>query len=587
MKTLRSPIVSVLGHVDHGKSSLLDAIRGTNILATEAGAITQAIGASIIPLSTIQKKCGSLLQQLNMKFTIPGLLFIDTPGHAAFTSLRKRGGTLADIAILVVDINEGFKPQTIEAIEILRAAKTPFIVAANKLDLVPGYRIKADKVLASISAQEPDVAQKVENKLYELVGKFHEHFQMETERFDRVDNYTKQVAIVPCSAMKGHGISEVLMVLTGLAQKYLEQRLLLEVSGPAKGTILEVKESTGLGITADVIIYDGTLKRNDTIVVATTDEPIITKVRALLEPNPHAEMRDKKAKYRSVPQVAAATGVKIAAPGLDTAIPGMPLVGVHDTQDIEKAKQMVQQEIQDISISKKEKGIVIKADTLGSLEALSTLLNGEGIPVRKATVGNISKKDIADAESSYETDPLHAVILGFNIAEAKSTEHVKVFTHPVIYQLIDDYKKWRSEREEDQRKSSLSTMTPLAKVEILQNCIFRQSNPCIAGVEILAGELRAGTPLMKIDGTRVAVVKALQQEGKSAESAPKGFQVALSLPGVSAGRHVEEHDVLITELDETMFRKYKEFKDVLSAEQKELLKQIAEIKRKQNPVWGI
>ncbi len=584
---IRSPIVSVLGHVDHGKSSILDAIRGTNILATEAGAITQAIGASIIPLDTIRKKCGDLLKALNMEFTIPGLLFIDTPGHAAFTTLRKRGGSLADIAILVVDLNEGFKPQTIEAIEILKAAKTPFIVAANKMDLVPNYRKKQDALLADIAAQDETVQTVIDTKLYELVGTFHEEFELNAERFDRVDDYTKQLAIIPCSATHNHGIAELLMVLTGLAQKYFEEKLAIEVTGAAKGTILEVKESTGLGVTADVIIYDGTLHRNDTIVIAGMDEPIVTKVRALLEPDPLAEMRDKKAKFKPVQEAVAATGVKIAAPNMEGVIPGMPVWGAHSDDEIAAAKEGVQAELDQLLVETDDEGIIIKADTLGSLEALSSLLRDQHIPVRKASVGPISKKDIAEAESNAEQDVLSAVILGFNIPEEQSTEKVKIFTNPVIYRLIEDFVAWKQEEKEKMEKATLDEMTAVCKVEILQNCIFRQSNPAVVGVEVMQGTLKKGTPLMKLDGTRIATVKELQQEGKSLAKAERGFQIAISLPGITCGRQIDEHDVLITELDEATFRKYKEHKDILSAEQKELLKQIAEIKRKQHPVWGI
>ncbi|MBR9693197.1 translation initiation factor IF-2 [Candidatus Woesearchaeota archaeon] len=584
---IRSPIVSVLGHVDHGKSSILDAIRGTDILSTEAGAITQAIGASIIPLDIIKTKCGDLLKALNMEFTIPGLLFIDTPGHAAFTTLRKRGGSLADIAILAVDMNEGFKPQTIEAIEILKAAKTPFIIAANKMDLIPGYRKKHDALLADINAQDEQVKAKIDTKLYELLGQFHERFQMNVERFDRVDDYTKQLAIVPCSALKNHGIAELLMVLAGLAQKYFEEKLQIEVSGPAKGTILEVKESQGLGLTADVIIYDGTLQRNDTIVIAGLNEPIVTKVRALLEPNPLAEMRDKKAKFKPVQQAVAATGVKIAAPDMEGALPGMPLMGANTPEEITTAKAAVMAELDEMAVETEEHGIIIKADTLGSLEALSTLLKEEGIPIRKATVGPVSKKDIADAESNIEQDPLTAVILGFNIPEAASTENVKVFTDPVIYKLIDNFTDWKKAETEKKEKSAMDELTAICKVEVLANCIFRQSGPAVVGVEVLAGALKKGTLLMKLDGTRLTTVKEIQQESKSIAKADKGFQVAISLPSVTVGRHLDEHDVFITDLDEPSFRSYKEHKDLLSAEQKELLKQIAEIKRKQHPVWGI
>ncbi len=585
-QAIRSPIVSVLGHVDHGKSSLLDAIRGGNILATEAGGITQAIGASIIPLETIKQKCGSLLAKLKLSFTIPGLLFIDTPGHAAFTSLRKRGGALADIAILVVDLNEGFKPQTVEAIEILRAAKTPFIVAANKLDLVPGYRKRHDALVPDLAAQPDEVQHAIDVKLYRLVGAFYERFQLSAERFDRVEEYTKQLAIIPCSALQHHGMAELLMVLAGLAQKYLEQRLAVHVTGPAKGTVLEVKESVGLGVTIDVIIYDGALRRNDVVVVAGLDEPVVAKVRALLEPIPLAEMRDKRAKFRPVNEARAATGVKIAAPGLEKVTPGMPLLGASEAT-LDEAKRLVQQEIEETGIETQERGIIIKADTLGGLEALAKLLHEEGVPVRKASVGPISKKDLVDAESNRERDQFGAVILGFNIPDEKGTATVKVFTNPVIYRLIDDYTAWKDAELAKAQRGAMEELTALCKLEILQNCLFRQSNPAVVGIEVLQGVLKTGTPLMKLDGTRLSSVKEIQQEQKSLSKAERGFQVAIALPGVACGRHIAEHDLLITELDEKEFRRYKEYKDILTAEQKELLQAIANIKRKQNPVWGI
>jgi len=583
----RSPIVSVLGHVDHGKSSILDAIRGSNILATEAGAITQAIGASIIPLDTVKKKAGALLTKLNITLTIPGLLFIDTPGHAAFTSLRRRGGSLADIAILVVDINEGFKPQTIEAIEILRAAKTPFIVAANKIDLVQNYKLKHENVLQNINDQTPDVQALLDQKLYTLVGAFYEKFQMQAERFDRVSDYTAQLAIVPCSALKNHGIAELLMVVAGLAQKYLEQKLNFTADGPAKGTILEVKETVGLGVTADVIIYDGTLKRGDTIVIAGLEEPIVTKVRALLEPNALAEMRDKKAKFKPVSEAVAATGVKISAPDLDKAVSGMSLVSAATPGDIETAKRTLQAEVAELAVPTDEEGVVIKADTLGSLEALSKLLHDDGVSVRKASVGAVSKRDLADAEANYEKDPLTAVILCFNLPASDSTERVKVFASPVIYRLIDDYKAWREDAVKKQQQAAMEELTAVCKLEVLQGCIFRQSNPAVVGVEVLQGTLKKGTQVMKPDGTRVGVIKDLQQEQKTVAKADRGLQVAISLPGVTCGRHINEHDLLLTELDESEFRRYKDYKDILTGEQKTLLKEIAEIKRKQNPVWGV
>ncbi len=580
----RSPICTVLGHVDHGKSSLLDAIRRTNITATEAGGITQAIGASIIPLEVIKARCGPLLSQMSMAFTIPGLLFIDTPGHAAFTSLRRRGGSLADLAVLVIDINEGFRPQTLEAIEILRGFKTPFVVAANKIDLLAGYRKAADNFLSDFSKQSPSVQQMMETKLYELVGAFYERCGLAAERFDRVD-FTKQIAIIPCSAKQYVGIPELLMVLTGLAQKYLEARLKVDVDGPGKGTILEVKEERGLGLTLDVILYDGTLQVQDTVVIGGLEAPLVTKVRALLLPEPLAEMRDRRARFHPVRRVTAATGVKLSCPDLTEAIAGMPLqTAAPDT--LEAVKAALQAEVQAALIQTDKQGVLLKADTLGSLEALTVLLRGKGIPIRRASVGPITKKDVSEAEASAERDPQLAVVLGFNVPPHSSSERVRIITGDVIYTLLEQFDAWQEEVRARQIKAKINLLVRPAKIEVLRNCVFRQSNPCIVGVEVLEGTLRPGVPLMK-DGMPLAAVKSMQAENQSVGEAGKGKQVAISLFGVTAGRQIAEGDILHSDIPEDEFRQLKEAKGALSGTELAALKEIAEIRRRDNPMWGV
>ncbi|MFQ5620483.1 MAG: translation initiation factor IF-2, partial [Candidatus Nanoarchaeia archaeon] len=401
---LRKILLTVVGHVDHGKSSILDAIRGTTVAEREAGLITQAIGASIIPLETINRTCKTLLQATGKSFTVPGLLAIDTPGHAAFSNLRKRGGALADIAVVVVDINEGFRPQTEEAIEILRASKTPFIIAANKMDLIPSWQPDPNTpLLASLPKQPANTQTAFENKFYEIIGQMYEKFQMNAERFDRLEDYTKQIAVVPVSAKTGEGIPELLMVAMGLAQRFLEQNLQKDEKRPAKGTILEVKDEKGLGTTMDAIIYDGHIKVNDPLIIGGIDGPIVTKVKALFEPAPLAEMREKRSKFKSVKEVHAATGVKISAKDIQDVIGGMPF---ETDPDIEAAKARVQEAIEETRIDTEEEGIIIKADSIGSLEALTVLLREKEISIRKASIGNITRKDIIDAESNLEKDPL-------------------------------------------------------------------------------------------------------------------------------------------------------------------------------------
>lgn len=593
MKTensIRSPIVSVLGHVDHGKSSILDAIRESNIVDKEAGAITQAIGASIVPLEVIKKKCGLLVDQVKLQFNIPGLLFIDTPGHAAFTSLRKRGGALADIAILVVDMNEGFKPQTIEAIDILRTSKTPFVIAANKLDLVPGYENKDSCLSVDLKQQAPGTLEMLDERLYKIIGQLYDRFQMNAERFDRVDDYTKQVAIVPCSAKTRIGLAELLMVLTGLAQRFLEQGLMVDMGGIAKGTILEVKDVEGLGKAVDVIVYDGALNVNDTIVIGGVLEPIVTKVRALLQPAPLQEMRDKKSKFINIKKAIAATGVRISAHGLEEAVAGMPLLScADDKESIDEAKEKVQSEVEEVLLDTGTKGIIIKADSLGSLEAVVKLFGEKGLKIRKASLGAISKKDVSDAESNYEDDPLLSVIIGFNVSLGKGVEpprKVKVITGDIIYKLLDDYTLWTEEKKKALEAEQLEDLVRPCKLEILATCIFRQNNPAIVGVHVLVGVVKAGTPLMKA-GRTLTTVKSIQSEGENVHRVEQGKEVAVSLPDVTCGRQIDGNDILYSAIPEEDFRKLKKLKKYLTEMEIQVMKDIAEIMRKDNPVWGI
>jgi translation initiation factor 5B len=594
MAETRSLICTFVGHVDHGKSSLQDKIRETSIVKGEAGAITQAIGASIIPLETIKDKCGALLKAANLEIDIPGLLFIDTPGHAAFTNLRKRGGSLADIAVLVVDINEGLMPQTIESIEILKANKTPFVVAANKIDKLSGWSSNKDPlVLKNISLQAETTRRYLDQKIYELVGKFHEDFGFESERFDRVSDPAKQLSIVPVSAITGEGLSELLMVIIGLAQKYMKGSLQSDIEGPGKGIILEVKETAGLGTTVDVILFDGHLKRGDNVVLGGLDGPVITKIKALLEPAKHAEMMDKKTKYTQVEKVEAATGVKVAANNLDKVIAGMPLQVYHTEDDLEKMKEEVQELVNEILIETEEEGLILKADTLGSLEALTTLFQEKKLPIRKATLGDVSKKDVVEAISNKEEDELFGVVIGFNVnipqdvASHASEQEVEVITGNVIYHLIDEYELWKGAKLKKLEEKKLETLTRPFKLEVLQGYVFRQSNPAVCGVEVLQGKLKSGVRIMKTNADVVDVVKQIQKEKDTVSEAERGSQVAISLPKTTVGRQIVEGDILFSFIPEEDFKELKRFKKLLSNEEREVLKEIAGVMRKKEAMWGI
>lgn len=574
MEKIRSPICTLVGHVDHGKTSILDWIRGTSVARGEAGGITQAISSTNLSIESIKQICGDLLQTLNLKLTVPGILFIDTPGHAAFTNLRKRGGNLADIAILVVDIKEGFKPQTFECIDILKSYQTPFIVAANKIDLIPGWKPQKGNLLKNIGQQSINVQQEIDKKLYELVGKLH-GLGFASERFDRVENYTKQIAIIPLSAKTGEGIPEMLMVLTGLAQRFLENCLQCNITGPAEGTVLEVKEEKGLGTTLDLIIYDGVIRNGDQIVIGGLEQPIVSKVKILLEL--------VKKKLKQVKEVNAATGVKIVAPGLGEVIPGMPIKVAN--KDLEKVKKEIQEEVEEVLIGTDQEGIVAKADSLGSLEALTILLKEKGITIKRASVGNVSKKDIMEATA--EKDPLNKVIVGFNVKILEPTKEVKVISHNVIYEILDELEKWRDSERKRLEEKELEGLVKPCKLQIIPNCVFRQSNPAVVGVEVLLGTLTNDTPLIKSDGSKTSKVKSMQSEGENVQEVKKGGQVAIAIPHITVGRQIFESDILYSDIPEEDFVKFKKLKKYLKADEIILLKEIAEIKRRENPVWGV
>jgi translation initiation factor 5B len=576
--------VTVLGHIDHGKTSLLDKMRGTGVQAREAAGITQHIGASFFPTETIESICGDLLKAVNTKLTIDGLLFIDTPGHEAYLNLRRRGGAIADIAILVVDINEGPLTQSYESLKILQSGKTPFLIAANKLDKVPGWREKEGlNLFDAIKAQGMSTQTEVDRRIYEIVGALSANGIM-SERFDRVKDFQKTVAIVPTSAKTGTGIPELLMVLSGLTQQYMQDRLKVS-SGPAKGAILEVREETGLGLTLDTIIYDGILKKTDTIVVGGLEGVISTKIRALLQPKELDEIRDPKEKFTHVDIVHAAAGVKIVAPDIEGAVAGAPVYAVEDSTKLEEVKQKVKDEVGSIRIQTDKSGIVVKTDTLGSLEAVTQFLQERHIPVRAADVGPIVKRDIVEAQASGDSDPLNAVVLGFNVKIAPDIEDlaaelgVELFLNEVIYRLYDEYNAWLIVKREQAKAESLGSIIRPGKVELIPDYVFRQNNPAVVGVKV-HGVIKPKTALIKENGKRVGTILQIQDRSVSIDEATDGMEVAISIRGPTIGRQVKNNEILYVDVpDKHILVIRKKFMDDLSISEKEVLEELTLIKR--------
>ena len=585
--SLRTPIVVVMGHVDHGKTTLLDKIRGTAVAKGEAGLITQHIGATEVPLDVIQDFCGS---HFGNEMQIPGLLFIDTPGHHAFTSMRSRGGSLADLAVLIVDVNEGFQPQTIESLSILKRYKTPFVVAANKMDRIGGWHPTANAPFAtSLKAQNERVTEVLDTRLYELVGELYK-YGFDGDRYDRIGDFTRTVGIVPISAVTGEGVPDLLMILAGLAQRFLKDNLKLTATGPGVGTILEVKEEKGLGVTLDVILYNGEFNTGDTVIVGTAHEPVVTKIRALLKPKPLAEIRSEE-RFLPVKHVAAASGVKISAPKIENALAGSTIRVVSSPEEVEALSMELKSELEAVRIDTENEGVVLKSDTLGSLEALVGELKARNIHIHFADVGPISRRDVIKAAAI--NDPLLSAVLGFNvdilpdaITEIQKT-NVPVFSSEIIYSIIENYEKWVEDQKIKMEQERLEAVIRPGAVRILPDCVFRQSKPAVVGVQVIGGIVRTQVNLMREDGANVGVVKGIQAHNENQGSATVGQEVAISIDGPTVGRQIHEGDILYVNIPEKHARIVEmELKPKLAEDEREVLEDFLEIKRKKDPFWG-
>jgi translation initiation factor 5B len=596
---LRQPIVVVLGHVDSGKTSLLDNIRGTAVQAREVGGITQHIGASFLPLETIKEITGPLYAKLaRAESAIPGLLVIDTPGHEIFANLRTRGGSAADIAIIVVDVNKGFEAQTIESMDILKKRRVPFVIALNKVDMVAGWRTSTRFISEDVKKQDTSVQTLLDEKIYSVVGML-SRLGYQSEAFWRVKDFTKEVAIVPVSARAGVGIAELLAVLVGLTQQYMVKKLERHTKDAARGIVLESNEETGLGPSANIILLDGILHQGDSIVVGKRDGAISTKIKALLLPKPLDEMRDPRDKFKQVNEVIAAAGLKITSPDLEGVLAGSPVYVYTNGQrkskeELDRLKALVESEVKNAIVSNTQTtGVILKCDTIGSLEAIVDLLKKANVPIRVADIGNITRRDVVEAAAVKENDRYLGVLLGFNIKVLEDAQKeaqdrgVKIFNEQIIYNLVRSYTDWVAYQREHEESIIFNELPPICKFQFLKGFIFRRNDPAVFGAEIQVGKLRQKVHVINEDGRKIGTIHQIQESGKAIEEATAGMQVAVSIKEATIGRQINEGDIFYTDLNSRQAKQLIErFNHRLNDSEKDVLNMLVAKKRKSDPTFG-
>ena len=582
---LRQPIVAVLGHVDHGKTSLLDYVRGTTVVKREAGAITQHIGATEVPFETVSKICGPLLKEGST--TLPGLLFIDTPGHHSFTTLRSRGGALADLAVLVVDITEGFKPQTIESINILKKQQTPFILALNKVDKLPGWHSRQGSFLANSANQSSIAKQNFQTRMYEIIGELGTH-GFDSAIFSEIQDFQKTIALIPTSVKEtGEGVPELFMILMGLAQRYLRNRLLLG-EGSSEGTVLEIKEEKGLGKTMGVIIYNGILQSSDTLIIGAEPDPIVTRVRTLLRPKPLDEIRDPRQQFDNVNLVGAAAGLKVVAPDIEGVVAGAPFYSASSEEEIDNALDRLADSMQS-NVNCTDEGVVIRADAIGSLEALAYELTAANIPIVKASVGDVSKRDVVTADPSDEE---YRAILAFNVKTHPDAKNelfetgVELFESDIVYRLLEDYREWKSQIKEKQAKHLREDFAHPGKFEILEGHTFRTRDPAVVGVRVLGGRIALNQGVLRDDNQVVGRIQSLRSGDQTLKEALQGDEIAIAITNVTVGRQISEGDVLYIEMDERAILKVRDAGVKLDPIEEDIITEMQRFKKKNQPFWG-
>jgi translation initiation factor 5B len=548
-------------------------------------------------MDTIKEVTGPLYTRLAKSETpVPGLLVIDTPGHEVFANLRLRGGSAADIAIVVADVNKGFEAQTIESIEILRKRKVPFVVALNKVDMVTGWRVQSKFISEDVKKQDATVQTMLDEKIYNVVGAL-SRLGFGSEAFWRVRDFTKEVAIVPVSARAGVGIPELLAVLVGLAQQFLSKRLERH-EGPARGIVLEVNEEPGLGPSANVILLDGTIHQGDSIMVAKRDSATVARVKALLLPKPLDEMRDPRDKFKPVESVNAAAGLKVTSPDLDGVLAGSPLYviekGKAGNEDLESLRSLVENEIKNSIVKNTEtSGITLRCDTIGSLEAISDLLGKAGVPIRIGDIGNITRRDVIEAAAVRETDRYLGVVLGFNVkvlddAEREAQDRgVKIFSERIIYNLVRSYTDWVAYQREHEESLLFNEIPPVCKFQFMKGFVFRRNDPAVFGAEIQVGKLRQKVHVISEEGRKVGTVHQIQESGKAIEEATTGMQVAVSIKEPTIGRQINEGDIFYTDLNSRQAKQLIErFNHRLGDNEKQVLNKVLEMKRRADPSFG-
>ena len=568
-ETLKSPICSFMGHVDAGKTSLMDVIRNTKVQEKEAGGITQSIGSSFVNIEDIVDITNVINGKFEVKPEIPGILIIDTPGHEAFNTLRERGSSLCDIAILVVDINDGVKPQTIESIKLLRDKRVPFVIAATKLDTIYNYKVTEEISLRkALKQQKKETINMIETSMYDI------QYELEKEGIKSVfyfknKNPQKVYSIVPVSSRTKEGIADLLALMIYISQNWMNKKITYQEEVDA--TIMESYQDSKHGWVLDIILKNGTINVGDKFIVCGRESSRTITVRKLLV---------KKNKLEDVKSVRASDGIRVIASNCDNCYSGTKLYPIDNNE--KEVLQIANEEIDNYwkSFDLDQIGVCIQAKTFGELDALYQLVKKDGIPIMSVSLKKLGEKDfdrikiktdnIDDLE--YNTLLYFGELDNFDKFDKVAKEKgIKLFNSEIVYGLIDEYKKYSKQCLEERQKKQIASGNAIypCKLKIFKQHIYMKggTNNLLFGVKVLEGKLRIGSPLYVVKKERfekdkiynmktekeygLGIVTSLQKNNEDIELANQGDEVCIRLDNVNElifSRHFDHKDTIISHL---------------------------------------
>ena len=549
---LKSPICSIMGHVDAGKTTLMDVLRKTNVAEKEFGGITQDINSYFVNIDTISELTSKITNKYKVEPKIPGVLLIDTPGHEVFNKLRNFGSNLCDVAIVVIDIISGVKPQTIESIKMLQENKIPFVIAATKLDTVDGYKCcNMSSLNDEFKEQEKYVLYSIDSYIQDIKYDL-EKINVKAELYFKNKKPKQMYSIVPISSKTNSGLSDLLCLIVYISQEWMNSKMIYD-ENKKDMVIMKSYNDKKMGWVIDVIIKNGNIKVGEKYIILSTTGPQEIKVRNLIIG------KDR------VREVKASNCVTVIAANCSQCYSGTKLFP--HTSNI---KELTKEYDNLLSSYKLEKnGVLLIAPTLAMLDGLYNTF--KDVKISGVDIGNVNENSIRKHLSKFEnvSEKEYKCVLYFgelsnhiytelfNYCKSKELNFIR---EPVVYHLkeaYDEYKDMMVKERQEQQLIKGNAVYP-CKLKIFKQHIFMKGgmDHLMFGVKIVEGKILKGSSLrlskeLQEKKPILGKIISMQKNNEEVNEGNTGDELCIRLTnpsGLLYGRHFDYNDYVYSDI---------------------------------------